>query len=112
MKTFRTFLAVLVAGLVMAVYSGGTAAAESKRILSEKHSAVDVSIDGKKFKLFTIEGRAYAESEEDDVAMVRAMKRGRKMTVVGTSSRGTVTTDSYSLSGFTKTKNLIDKTCK
>ena len=78
----------------------------------KKHSAVDVSIDGKKFKLFTIEGRAYAESEEDDVAMVRAMKRGRKMTVVGTSSRGTVTTDSYSLSGFTKTKNLIDKTCK
>jgi hypothetical protein len=39
------------------------------------------------------------------------MKRGRAMTVVGTSSRGTVTTDSYSLAGFTKTKNLIDKTC-
>jgi hypothetical protein len=61
--------------------------------------------------LFTIEGRAYAESEEDDIAMIRAMKRGSKMTVVGTSSRGTKTTDTYSLSGFTKTKNLIDKTC-
>jgi hypothetical protein len=40
------------------------------------------------------------------------MKRGTKMSVVGTSSRGTKTTDTYSLSGFTKTKNLIDKTCK
>ena len=65
----------------------------------------------KRQTLFTIEGRAYAESEEDDIAMIRAMKRGSKMTVVGTSSRGTKTTDTYSLSGFTKTKNLIDKTC-
>ena len=77
----------------------------------KKHSDVTVNIDGKKFTLFTIEGRAYAESEEDDIAMIRAMKRGSKMTVVGTSSRGTKTTDTYSLSGFTKTKNLIDKTC-
>ena len=77
----------------------------------KKHSDVTVNIDGRKFTLFTIEGRAYAESEEDDIAMIRAMKRGNKMTVVGTSSRGTKTTDTYSLSGFTKTKNLIDKTC-
>ena len=77
----------------------------------KKHSDVTVNIDGKKFTLFTIEGRAYAESEEDDIAMIRSMKRGKKMTVVGTSSRGTKTTDTYSLSGFTKTKNLIDKTC-
>jgi hypothetical protein len=77
----------------------------------KKHSDVTVNIDGKKFTLFTIEGRAYAGSEEDDIAIIRAMKRGSKMTVGGTSSRGTKTTDTYSLSGFTKTKNLIDKTC-
>jgi hypothetical protein len=40
------------------------------------------------------------------------MKRGSKMTVVGVSSRGTKTTDTYSLAGFTKAKNLMDKTCK
>ena len=78
----------------------------------KKHSDVKVNIDGKKFTLFTIEGRAYAESEEDDIAMIRAMKRGSKMTVVGTSSRGTKTTDTYSLSGFTKAKGVIDKNCK
>ena len=73
---------------------------------------VKVTIDGSKFTLFTIEGRAYAESEEDDIAMIKAMKRGSKMTIVGTSSRGTKTTDTYSLSGFTKTKGVIDKACK
>ena len=78
----------------------------------KKHSDVKVNIDGKTFTLFTIEGRAYAESEEDDIAMIRAMKRGSKMTVVGTSIRGTKTTDTYSLSGFTKAKGVIDKNCK
>jgi hypothetical protein len=75
-------------------------------------SDVTLTIDGKKFKLFTLEDRAYAESEEDDRRIIVLMKRGSKMTVVGTSSRGTKTTDTYSLSGFTKTKAVIDKTCK
>ena len=75
-------------------------------------SDVSMTIDGKRFKLFTIEDRAYAESEEDDRRIITLMKRGSRMTVVGISSRGTKTTDTYSLSGFTKTKAVIDKTCK
>jgi hypothetical protein len=34
------------------------------------------------------------------------------MVVSGQSSRGTKTTDTYSLTGFTATKKLIDQTCK
>ena len=75
-------------------------------------SDVSLTIDGKGFKLFTIEDRAYAESEEDDRRIIMLMKRGSRMTIVGISSRGTKTTDTYSLSGFTKTKAVIDKTCK
>ena len=75
-------------------------------------SDVSLSIDGKRFKLFTIEDRAYAESEEADRRIIALMKRGSRMTIIGTSSRGTKTTDTYSLSGFTKTKAVIDKTCK
>ena len=75
-------------------------------------SDVSLTIDGKGFKLFTIEDRAYAESEEDDKRIITLMRRGSRMTVVGISSRGTKTTDTYSLSGFTKTKAVIDKTCK
>ena len=75
-------------------------------------SDVSLTIDGKAFKLFTIEDRAYAESEEDDRRIIVLMRRGSRMTIVGTSSRGTKATDTYSLSGFTKTKAVIDKTCK
>ena len=75
-------------------------------------SDVSLTIDGRAFKLFTIEDRAYAESEEDDRRIIVLMRRGSRMTIVGTSSRGTKTTDTYSLSGFTKTKAVIDKTCK
>ena len=75
-------------------------------------SDVSLTIDGKSFKLFTIEDRAYSESEEDDLRIIKLMKRGSRMTIVGISSRGTKTTDTYSLSGFTKTKAVIDKTCK
>ena len=75
-------------------------------------SDVTVKIDKKTFTLFTIEDRAYAESEEDDIRIIAAMKRGSTMTVIGTSSRGTKTTDTYSLLGFTKVKSVIDKTCK
>ena len=59
-----------------------------------------------------LEDRAYAESEEDDRRIIVQMKRGNKMTIIGTSSRGTETTDTYSLAGFSKTKAVIDKTCK
>jgi hypothetical protein len=39
------------------------------------------------------------------------MKAGKKMTVVGFSSRGTETTDIYSLIGFTKSINNLIESC-
>ncbi len=45
-------------------------------------------------------------------ALVKAMKKGSKMTVKGKSRRGTNTTDVYSLSGFTAAYNAISKACK
>ena len=74
-------------------------------------SDVSLTIDGKKFKLYTHKDRAYAQSEEDDRRIITLMKRGSRMIIVGVSSRGTKTTDTYSLSGFTKTKTVIDRTC-
>ena len=35
-----------------------------------------------------------------------------KMKVVGTSSRGTITTDTYSLMGFSKAYQSINEACK
>ena len=70
-----------------------------------------MNIDGKTFKLFTRGDNAWAYDFAADRAIVAAMKAGQKMTVRGTSRRGTVTTDTYSLSGFSAALAAIDKAC-
>ncbi len=56
---------------------------------------------GKKFTLFTEGENAWAPSAEDDAAMIDAFRRGARAKVVGYSSRGAKTVDTFSLSGFT-----------
>ena len=75
-------------------------------------SEVEVEIGGQTFQLFTDNDRAWAPDAKTDSAIVNAMVKGSKMVVSGQSSRGTKTSDTYSLSGFTATKKLIDQTCK
>ncbi len=77
----------------------------------KKQSRVTVDIDGKKFTLFTHEDTAWAADKKTDEALVRAMKRGREMVVQGVSNKGTDTTDTYSLMGFTDAHNAIDDAC-
>lgn len=72
---------------------------------------VTVTINNKKFELFTTDDRAWSPDAKTDASLVSFMVRGSKMTVVGRSSRGTKTTDTYSLSGFTATKKLVDQAC-
>ena len=77
----------------------------------KKQSDVQFRIDGKETVLFTQDNRAYSFGAEDDATLVSRMKRGNKLVVIGTSSRGNETIDEYSLSGFTKAKALMDKLC-
>lgn len=75
-------------------------------------SEVGVKIDDSPaVKLFTRDQRAWAYDAESDAALVRAMKRGSVMVVTGTSSRGTLTTDTYSLHGFTAAYNDASRAC-
>ncbi|MDX1432989.1 MAG: invasion associated locus B family protein [Gammaproteobacteria bacterium] len=77
----------------------------------EESSDVDVDIDGTKFTLYTDKSTAWTLDPGDDTRMVNAMRAGSKMVVKGTSSRGTLTTDTYSLRGFTAAHNAINKAC-
>lgn len=77
----------------------------------QKDSAVEVAIDKQGFKLFTQDDGAWAPDAATDKKLVRAMKKGNRMVVKGTSSRGTLTTDTYSLKGFTKAYGAIGKAC-
>lgn len=74
-------------------------------------SDVEIDIDGKSFTLFTAKDTAWVREKKDETRMVAAMKAGRVMVVRGTSSRGTLTTDTYSLKGFTAAYTGIGKAC-
>ncbi len=75
-------------------------------------SMAKVAIDGNQLTLFTNGDGAWAESGAVDRKIVAAMKAGKTMVVTGTSSRGTLTTDRYSLSGITAAMSKIDSICK
>ncbi|GER01883.1 hypothetical protein JCM17845_25060 [Iodidimonas gelatinilytica] len=69
-------------------------------------------VDGKsRFSLFTQGDGAWLYTSKDDAKMVAAMRRGNSLIVEGESSRGTKTTDRYSLSGFTAAHNAIGRAC-
>jgi invasion protein IalB len=72
---------------------------------------VTLTIDQTDFDLFTHQDSAWAPDSATDKALVDAMKKGNSMVVRGTSSRGTKTTDTYSLSGFTKAYQAIAEAC-
>ena len=76
-----------------------------------KGGEVEVEIDGRKFELFVHEDRAYAADAATDRQLTRQMKRGRKMVVRGVSSRGTRTTDVFSLQGFSAAYSAMDQAC-
>ncbi|MBO6289552.1 MAG: hypothetical protein J6N45_04425 [Alphaproteobacteria bacterium] len=72
-----------------------------------------VKIGNKTFKnTFTEGDKAWMVSNAEDKSLIAEMKRGSRMIVDGTSSRGTATKDTYSLKGFTSAYNAITAKCK
>ena len=74
-------------------------------------SNVTADIDGKKFSMFTREDNAWFNDRNSEAAFIEAMKAGNTLTIQGSSGRGTITTDTYSLSGATAALEAIAKAC-
>lgn len=74
-------------------------------------SQVDVTIGEQRFTLSTDTSTAWSNSAAQARDMVRAMRAGRSMVVEGISRRGTRTTDTYSLRGFTAAHKAINRAC-
>ncbi|HYD29970.1 MAG TPA: invasion associated locus B family protein [Azospirillaceae bacterium] len=70
-----------------------------------------VTIGKDSFKLFTDGDTAWARDDKSDKALVAAMKAGASMVVKGTSSKGTNTTDTYSLAGIGLAYAAIGEAC-
>ncbi|MDP6897337.1 MAG: invasion associated locus B family protein, partial [Rhodospirillales bacterium] len=81
-------------------------AEQSKNVISlqagytfKKTSEVELAIGETSFKLFTDEQWAFAADTATDSKLVKSMIGGAVLIVRGLSSRGTQTTDTYSLKG-------------
>lgn len=76
-------------------------------------SKVTVTIDGKDFSMSILKDEmAWTADQASDDALTAAIRKGSKMTVKGTSKRGTLTTDTYSLDGSADAYDAISRECK
>ncbi|HET6467235.1 MAG TPA: invasion associated locus B family protein [Geminicoccaceae bacterium] len=75
-------------------------------------SNVQLSIDNRSYSLFTRGEHAWANTPEDDKALIEAMKRGSDLKVRGTSTRDTFSLDTYSLLGFTAAYQAMLDACR
>ena len=74
-------------------------------------STVSLDVGGTAFELFTEGEWAWPATPEDDAAIVAAMKRGSEAIITGQSGRGTITRDTFSLSGFTAAVDEAQSRC-
>ncbi len=76
-------------------------------------SDVTANVDGTDFKMFFNDaaGETAWSVPDTEPTLIDAMKKGTKLTVSSTSSRGTDVTDTYSLSGVTAALDAVAKQC-
>jgi invasion protein IalB len=78
----------------------------------KEQTTVNVKVDGTDFELFTNGDGAWADTSAKEKKIVTAMKTGKKLSVTGTSWKGTETTDNYSLNGLSPAIDKINSACK
>ncbi len=71
-----------------------------------------VSVGSQRYSLVAQGEHAWAEDSNTDKRLVESMRAGSTMVVQGKSARGTDTTDTYSLNGFTAAYNAISAACR
>ena len=75
----------------------------------DEGKAVELRIDNDKFELFGQGDSAWSSNEDSKI--IKAMIKGLNMTIIGFSSRGTLTTDTYNLNGFTAAHEKLKSDC-
>ncbi len=75
-------------------------------------STVNVNVGGNEFEMFTEGEWAWPASTADDAKIIAALKRGASAVLTARSGRGTVTKDTFSLSGFTAAVEEAEARCQ
>ena len=78
-------------------------------------ATVNAQVGSQKFELFAKNdagaGAAWVRERNDEVRLIEAMKKGKQLVVSGTSVRGTMTRDTYSLAGLGDALQKIHEAC-
>ena len=74
-------------------------------------SEATLKVGDQTFGLFTQAETAWAPDANTDNTIAEAIRKGSNMVVTGTSSRGTATTDTFSLKGSGGAHEAINKAC-
>jgi hypothetical protein len=74
-------------------------------------SSAELTIDGKKYELFTAKQGAWAADAETDKTVTLALAKGKQAVIKAVSEHNKASTDTYSLDGFGQALALIDKAC-
>lgn len=70
-----------------------------------------VAVGNDSFNLFVKGERGFVADATEELKLVDALKKGATAIVRATSTRGTATTDTYSLSGITAALTKMEQTC-
>ena len=78
----------------------------------KKGSSASIQVDkNTPMDLFTNDDTAWTNTAKTDAAITKQMRAGNVAVIKGRSSLGTLTTDTFSLKGFTKANDAITKAC-
>ena len=65
-----------------------------------------------KFEMYTQNDGAWIKNVAEEARMVEAMRKGSDLTIKGTSGRGTLSTDQFSLKGLSQALDRAEAECK
>ena len=84
----------------------------SSGFIYDPEKDIEVSILKRKFPMFSNEEKAWTYDKNDDVEMVKLMKKAAKMYVVSYAKTGVKANDTYSLIGFNEAYSKMIELCK
>ena len=74
-------------------------------------SSVTAKSGKKVYDLFSQGRYAWVVDGEEEIKLIKTMKKASRLMIVGNTEKGNQTTDHYSMMGFTKAYNLAKKSC-
>ena len=75
-------------------------------------SDATAEIGSAKFAMYTQNDGAWIKNVAEEARLIEAMRKGADLTIKGTSTRGTSSTDTYSLKGLAQAMDRVAQECK